>query len=768
MKEHIKNSKSDNSMFNLDRFLSAQDNFNTYETALNEVKNGSKQTHWIWFVFPQIKGLGHSATSQKYSIQSLLEAKAYLENDTLSNRLYEITRALMDQEDSARTIFGGLDALKVRSCMTLFDIVSPDELFSEVLEKFFDKTRCNGTLGIVQKELEYYKAESAFKRNGINAPEKAFLESGSDESNQFSVTEKIGTLLELFSRGEKMTSIVSRYLWHKDFSIYRVSGVEATIRLYFGSLANVIYNKCTNEDLIKEASSVENSFYEDDTNVFTLAEAFDSFYKKYATNSEMAEVIAQFVRDSKCLPLETEGKKYYHNIERPVNTPEKLSLLKDDEIFVFGSNLAGSHGGGAARAAFMRFGAIMGQGVGLQGQSYAIPTMQGGVETIKPYVDEFISFAQAHSEFFFFVTRIGCGIAGFKDRDIAPLFAEAMKLDNICLPESFIQVIAPSVLKAPTSYRLMQIGQCRTLADIVKTLNTQNHYSSFENLMDDFGAVIDNYKSKRGYDNESIELVEKTLQDNKHLLMNDGRFDVDKFEKMLSKHFDAGKLSDLDVLYIRRMCAKIIILARTLNDICQYKDFEDLRYDLLCLATGRMNCGDSSYMSDPYLTIGNFPINWFISGLHHLWKEITTDGVLDNELMEKRMFTEHQGKLAARGIDEVIKEDYEAQGVCHPEVFYPIVPGTGPVYVKGKTSRKYLKACGEGKGPRSGHEIYDMEVVSGILNREIRKGEYILVDDRYYIPTRNLRKPVFARYFGRMHFHSFSEKKAFIEKVDRR
>ena len=79
-------------------------------------------------------------------------------------------------------------------------------------------------------------------------------------------------------------------------------------------------------------------------------------------------------------------------------TPERISALKPNEIFVFGSNLAGAHGGGAAWIAYERFGAIMGQGVGLQGQSYAIPTMQGGVETIKPYVDEFIEFAKAHPE----------------------------------------------------------------------------------------------------------------------------------------------------------------------------------------------------------------------------------------------------------------------------------------------------------------------------------------------------------------------------------
>ena len=93
-------------------------------------------------------------------------------------------------------------------------------------------------------------------------------------------------------------------------------------------------------------------------------------------------------------------------------TPDRISELKENEIFVFGSNLAGFHGGGAAHVAYKKFGAVWGQGVGLQGQSYAIPTMQGGVETIKPYVDEFIEFAKAHPEYKFLVTLIGCGIAG--------------------------------------------------------------------------------------------------------------------------------------------------------------------------------------------------------------------------------------------------------------------------------------------------------------------------------------------------------------------
>ena len=123
-------------------------------------------------------------------------------------------------------------------------------------------------------------------------------------------------------------------------------------------------------------------------------------------------------------------------------TPGKITELKPNEIFVFGSNLAGKHGGGAARLAHSCFGAKWGQGVGLQGQSYAIPTMQGGVETVKPYVDQFIDFAKMHPEYKFFVTRIGCGIAAFTPAEIAPLFLNAMDVENVILPKDFVEILS--------------------------------------------------------------------------------------------------------------------------------------------------------------------------------------------------------------------------------------------------------------------------------------------------------------------------------------
>lgn len=122
-------------------------------------------------------------------------------------------------------------------------------------------------------------------------------------------------------------------------------------------------------------------------------------------------------------------------------TPDFITQLQPGEVFVFGSNLQGFHAGGAAHIAVTHFGAVWGQGVGMQGQCYAIPTMQGPASTIRPYVDEFIAYAREHKDQRFLVTRIGCGIAGFVPEDIAPLFSEARDLDNVALPADFWAVL---------------------------------------------------------------------------------------------------------------------------------------------------------------------------------------------------------------------------------------------------------------------------------------------------------------------------------------
>lgn len=133
--------------FNLQRFLGAQESF--YAQALKEIRNGRKTSHWIWFIFPQLRGLGHSPMADNYGISSLDEARAYWEHPILHQRLVEITESLLKHSKrrifhspkTAFEIFGTIDAIKVRSCMTLFDMVEPNSIFAEVINAFYEGER---------------------------------------------------------------------------------------------------------------------------------------------------------------------------------------------------------------------------------------------------------------------------------------------------------------------------------------------------------------------------------------------------------------------------------------------------------------------------------------------------------------------------------------------------------------------------------------------------------------------------------------------------
>lgn len=131
--------------FNLERFVEAQEQ--EYTNALAEIRDGRKRSHWIWYIFPQIKGLGHSYNSEYYGIESLDEARAYLEHEVLGARLCEITTTLLQHRGcTAEDILGGIDAKKVRSSMTLFDVVSPNDIFAEVIKNFYGGRKCIFTL----------------------------------------------------------------------------------------------------------------------------------------------------------------------------------------------------------------------------------------------------------------------------------------------------------------------------------------------------------------------------------------------------------------------------------------------------------------------------------------------------------------------------------------------------------------------------------------------------------------------------------------------
>ena len=133
----MSNDRAENDKFNLERFVLAQRN--TYARALSEIKCGRKSSHWMWFIFPQMKGLGRSYESQLYGISGLEEAKAYLSREILGSRLKECVSSLLTVENrTAREIFGPVDEMKLRSSLTLFKFASAEPIFDEALGKFFD------------------------------------------------------------------------------------------------------------------------------------------------------------------------------------------------------------------------------------------------------------------------------------------------------------------------------------------------------------------------------------------------------------------------------------------------------------------------------------------------------------------------------------------------------------------------------------------------------------------------------------------------------
>ena len=135
--------------YRLERFVSAQDP--VYEAAVSELRRGQKVGHWMWFIFPQVSGLGRTATSRQYAISSLPEARAYRRHPVLGPRLTECARILTEiKGKSAREIFGPLDAMKLRSSMTLFMLAVPDEpIFAEVLKKYFDGSPDEKTVSLL-------------------------------------------------------------------------------------------------------------------------------------------------------------------------------------------------------------------------------------------------------------------------------------------------------------------------------------------------------------------------------------------------------------------------------------------------------------------------------------------------------------------------------------------------------------------------------------------------------------------------------------------
>ncbi len=303
---------------------------------------------------------------------------------------------------------------------------------------------------------------------------------------------------------------------------------------------------------------------------------------------------------------------------------------------MFGSNLAGQHLGGAARLARERFGAIWGHGVGLQGQSYAIPTMQGGVDTIEPYVTDFINFARQHHEFNFLVTRIGCGIAGFDDSDIAPLFREARALTNVWLPESFCRIIGDSFADyiGPKADELAGYGTYDLIMDAVLDLNSENRYNDISRLKEDLADWGITGTRRCVYNFEIID----------RLVSIYGKKNWEETPLKLIRMATHGSLSPwnvadctgLSIGLSKMLLAKMIFLFQRLLDFhnsptAKSDKAQYFGYQFFSVLTGRWNGGNNDYLIDDLDAAKNDVTGWIGENWPRL---VNRGGSLDNDKLK--------------------------------------------------------------------------------------------------------------------------------------
>ena len=618
-------------------------------------------------------------------------------------------------------------------------------------------------LQIVDNFEDKYAGYFCFNKMMPTDNPRAYWEPSTQEATALEQDEVAATFADLALRNHSLAACGTQYLYSKRATNdeIRMTEMQFTMDFLFNQLFKEITNRLNDED-----RQTINEQWKQESEVICSGKHKDADAKNYVYSGELFNAFVRFLYNNKlthnilCNYVSQHSRVKVAPVGyRPVFTPDKIMNLGYDEIFVFGSNLHGMHGGGAARIALKNFGAIMGQGVGLQGHSYAIPTMQGGVETIQLYVDDFIEFAKKRKDLIFYVTRIGCGIAGFKDDEIAPLFAEARTLDNVILPKSFCDIIDSRNYNIHKDILTHAHGITKTLADILVELNNKEHFTNPDTAMGALGRYFDRFR--KGGD-EIAFLAIRILYNELNIanvdLFKNGVLDSNVLRE---KIFNDNVFIDLyDRAYLSYCKERLCNLISYLNAFRRYESVEQIRDDLYELkVTSFSHCSPNNspyfFSIDP-----GYPIHFFRYGLQSNWKEICTHGVLDSRKMMEVMFNRHERGIRKYGLEAVIKHDYENDGPCHPEVYFPKKIGTGPVYVK-VSDRRYIRSCGEGKGPHSVPNEYEFNLALQLLPKDKK---YIQIS-RYYIPKTDYSLPVFNWYRGLLQFDSDNEKIAFIKEI---
>lgn len=329
--------------------------------------------------------------------------------------------------------------------------------------------------------------------------------------------------------------------------------------------------------------------------------------------------------------------------------------------------------------------------------------------------------------------------------------------------------------------RLSQYGQVRTLADIVKHLNLHKHYTNVENLLNDLKSVLEKYSQRGTIDDDVINFTIQAIKQSFGTHCESPFLDFDRFISLIDWDTYSEDVSTLDAIYSRRAKTKLLRIVELLNEIKRYTNCKELINDLTEVVS-------NEEMDDPFLRYRSYPLYFFMEGIKNMWDVMTSNGILNNYLLEQVIFTNHEKRLQTYERRCVIGLDFEDDGPCHPEVYFPKQLGTAPIYVEYpfitescSSTPILVKSCGEGKGPNRCPELYEFEVVRRIIEKECDLGNYVEIDG-FYIPIHDYRiekvghgysiypkvyntRPIFSDYYGRIRFAGERDKCNYIDKI---
>lgn len=241
----------------LSRYLEAQDSDNAYYVALQQIKEGDIQGNWMAFVFPSIYRVDLSLHEKKYAFYSLYEAEAFMCDPTLSERLRAASRAVIDNHygTSLKDVVGYTNSLRIKECMTLFDVISPGDVFGRVLDNFFEGEHNENLLSSFDWEKKlFYDEESPYDKAGVVIIERAMFDSYAEETKGYSIDYRIATFLRLYRMGYTPLELGRLYLVnHMDiYNSYRTSAMESFLTYLGCELLSQVYeytrNNCSSEE----------------------------------------------------------------------------------------------------------------------------------------------------------------------------------------------------------------------------------------------------------------------------------------------------------------------------------------------------------------------------------------------------------------------------------------------------------------------------------------------------------------------------------------